>query len=302
MNIKKILVVIDPQGDNTHVIQRARLFSIRFNAKVELAVFDYRLSVVLGNFYSSDKLDQAKHEFLLQKLKPLGLLAEEMGIPQERITCHIEWAQPLYRAILSRVEQINADLIIKQTHHHNVINRSIFTNTDWHLIRESSVPVLFVKAGEYDSAMKLGAAVDPIKESGEDGVCPLSHSILNLAHQLCTTLPAELNVIHCYEVVPSGLILEMDDVMPAWDDVRQAVRHRHELSMKKLMSADLEASAKVTFEEGDIREKLPRLVSELNLDLVVMGGVSRSALERMAVGSTAEFVLDRLASDVLVIK
>ena len=32
------------------------------------------------------------------------------------------------------------------------------------------------------------------------------------------------------------------------------------------------------------------------------GGVSRSALERMAVGSTAEFVLDRLASDVLVIK
>ncbi len=36
--------------------------------------------------------------------------------------------------------------------------------------------------------------------------------------------------------------------------------------------------------------------------LVVMGAVSRSGLERLFVGSTAEHVLDDLACDVLIVK
>jgi universal stress protein E len=37
-------------------------------------------------------------------------------------------------------------------------------------------------------------------------------------------------------------------------------------------------------------------------DVVVMGAVSRSRFEEIFVGSTAERVLDRIASDVLVVK
>ena len=40
----------------------------------------------------------------------------------------------------------------------------------------------------------------------------------------------------------------------------------------------------------------------LSVDVMVMGAVSRSRLQELFVGGTAEFVLDRLPCDVLVVK
>ncbi len=302
MNISKILVVVDPYGDNTNIIKRAETFSSRHKAGVELAVFDYRLNVVLENFYSAEKLEQAKHDFLLEKLKPMGQLAEKLGIPSERITCHLEWAHPLHEAILSRAQEIKADLIIKQTHHHGVINRSIFTHTDWHLIRASGTPLLFVKDRDYDTTIRIGAAVDPIKETGEDGTCPLSHQLLDATHALCSTLPGELHVIHTFEVAPTGLLLELDELASEVEEIKVAVKKRHEVAMQRLLSADVEVSAQLHFEEGDVRQLLPNIAEESGLDIVVMGGMSRGRLAQLTVGSTTEYVLDRLPCDVLVLK
>ena len=44
------------------------------------------------------------------------------------------------------------------------------------------------------------------------------------------------------------------------------------------------------------------LLTDIGADLVVMGAVSRSGLKRLALGSTAERVLDFLPCDVLVVK
>ncbi|MCU0940788.1 MAG: universal stress protein [Burkholderiaceae bacterium] len=47
---------------------------------------------------------------------------------------------------------------------------------------------------------------------------------------------------------------------------------------------------------------LPRMADQLSAALVVMGAVSRSRLQEVFVGSTAERVLDRIGCDVLVVK
>jgi universal stress protein E len=44
------------------------------------------------------------------------------------------------------------------------------------------------------------------------------------------------------------------------------------------------------------------VVERLRADLLVMGAVSRSRLQELFVGSTAERVLDHLGCDVLVVK
>ena len=44
------------------------------------------------------------------------------------------------------------------------------------------------------------------------------------------------------------------------------------------------------------------IAQSLPADLVVMGAVSRSGLQRLFIGSTAEEVLDRLPCDVLIVK
>jgi universal stress protein E len=58
----------------------------------------------------------------------------------------------------------------------------------------------------------------------------------------------------------------------------------------------------VRLEQGSAVEVLPRLVERLRADVLVMGAVSRSRLQELFVGSTAERVLDRLGCDVLVVK
>ena len=51
-----------------------------------------------------------------------------------------------------------------------------------------------------------------------------------------------------------------------------------------------------------INDSLPALIEEVDAAVVVMGAISRSAIDRVFVGSTAERLLDELVCDVLVIK
>jgi universal stress protein E len=59
---------------------------------------------------------------------------------------------------------------------------------------------------------------------------------------------------------------------------------------------------RVHLEQGAANEVLPRVAESLGAALVVMGAVSRSRLQEVFLGSTAERVLDRIGCDVLVVK
>lgn len=54
--------------------------------------------------------------------------------------------------------------------------------------------------------------------------------------------------------------------------------------------------------EGRPEQELPRLVQELGINLLVAGGISRSRLEQVFIGGTAERLLDRIGCDLLVVK
>jgi universal stress protein E len=62
------------------------------------------------------------------------------------------------------------------------------------------------------------------------------------------------------------------------------------------------APANVHLEVGGPAAVIPRAVSELRVDIVVMGAISRSGLKRIFIGSTAEDVLERLPCDALIVK
>jgi nucleotide-binding universal stress UspA family protein len=54
--------------------------------------------------------------------------------------------------------------------------------------------------------------------------------------------------------------------------------------------------------EGTPERLLPRVARRARARVVVMGAVSRSALKRLLIGSTAEKVIDALSCDVCVVK
>jgi universal stress protein E len=60
--------------------------------------------------------------------------------------------------------------------------------------------------------------------------------------------------------------------------------------------------ANIHLELGSASEMVPRAAADLAVDIMVMGAISRTGLQRVFIGSTAEDVLERLPCDALVVK
>jgi universal stress protein E len=85
-------------------------------------------------------------------------------------------------------------------------------------------------------------------------------------------------------------------------DVIEAESRRIADALASIAGAHAIDPGRVHLEQGSAVEVLPRVAASLSAALVVMGAVSRSRLQEVVLGSTAERVLDRIGCDVLVVK
>jgi universal stress protein E len=85
-------------------------------------------------------------------------------------------------------------------------------------------------------------------------------------------------------------------------EIVESERKRISTQLADLVGGHELPAQRVHLEQGAAAEVLPRMADQLNAALVVMGAVSRSRLQEVFLGSTAERVLDRIGCDVLVVK
>jgi universal stress protein E len=85
-------------------------------------------------------------------------------------------------------------------------------------------------------------------------------------------------------------------------DLTQGLKQKHQHAMDDLLADRKLPKSNVHLEEGDTRGVLTSMIEKLGADLVVMGAVSRGALKRLLLGSTAELLLDHIPCDLLIIK
>ncbi|WP_020406737.1 universal stress protein [Hahella ganghwensis] len=301
MEINTILVVMDPTKTDQPIIGRCIRIARAFGARVELFEAEFRTALESSYPFDTHALHEAREAFLSKRRRVLGGVAEKLEEEGVTASVHVCWERPLYTAILTRAEQIQADIIIKATHHHSLLNRALFTNTDWHLIREANVPLWFVREEhDWGSHLELMAAVDPLSFSEEAE--KLNPKILELAHKVSCNLPSTLSVGHAYEPIPTGMLLEFDTVVSDYESYRDQVQAEHQQALDRLLEQHVEATTKVYFEEGAPERFLPDCVNREGVDILVMGAVSRDGFDRLFIGSTAERVLEHIQCDVLVVK
>jgi universal stress protein E len=197
-----------------------------------------------------------------------------------------------------------ARLIVKDTHHHHALKRSVFSNTDWNLIRTCPLPLWLVKPRAISEPPVLLAAVDPMHE--HDRPAELDHEILAQATAVAAACGGSLHVLHVYDPMPaltgSAAYPVAAPVALPVDSVAERMREAHGRALGELAGTFDLADEHVHLLRGAVRDTLVDQAERLNADAVVMGAVARGALRRMLIGSTAEAVLDRLPCDVLLIK
>jgi universal stress protein E len=303
--LDRILAVLDPTADSQPGLEKAAQLAQKFGARVELFVCDFDPALTGRPFFDTDGLRRLRDDFISERTRWMEQKAQQIGDRGIATETHIHWDNPLYRGIVRRVEESSPDLVVKDTHYHSAIRRTLLSNTDWNLIRTCPAPLLLAKAEPWSEPPRLLAALDP----GHAGDTPasLDHEILDYGEMLAKRLGGELHAVHAF--FPAALLAAVTGMagIPSVAGVSSAEiidgeRKRIARELDEILDAHELSGDRMHLLQGAAVQVLPKLASDMAIDILVMGGVSRSRLKELFIGSTAEHIIDRIACDVLVVK
>ncbi|MFC4308485.1 universal stress protein [Steroidobacter flavus] len=297
--IQNILAIVDPTAKQRSAVAKGALLAKKLSARLDLFICDTQAA-------RNTRFAQHMKESPQKPLQQLGPWLESIAAPLRdqglEVTTEILSADPLHTALLDRVKHTCAGLVIKDTHHHTIAQRSFLTNTDWELIRGCPVPLLLVKPTPWSASHRIGAALDP--GHLDDKPRLLDRCILDEATRLKEALAGELHAIHTY--IPASMIASAVAVPALVIDVPPETleeERRAKLNDLTALTSDYSLPAgNVHLEVGGVTEALCRVASEYEIDIMAMGAISRRGWKRMLIGSTAELVLEQLPCDMLVVK
>ena len=143
--MKSILAVIDPTSRKQPALARATWLAKALGATVELFICDYDPDLAQGRFVTGAGNDKARRELLNKHLRRLRRLKADLA--KEGITANVDacWDHPLDQGVIRKATTLDPLLVIKDTHYHPVLKRTLLSNTDWDLIRSCPWP-LFCQA------------------------------------------------------------------------------------------------------------------------------------------------------------
>jgi universal stress protein E len=282
-----ILVVIDTTaGSRQPALERAAWLAKQAGARLELFACEFDPDLDSGRIASA-----AREQALLQRRSNLEDLTAPLRQQGLTVSVDVVWDHPFDAAILKKAAAHDYWLVAKDTHHHNLAQRTLLTNVDWHLIRTCAVPLLLVKDRKLAAEPNVLAAVDPVNE--HDKPAALDDRIYTFAADLARILRGHLHVVHSY-ATPLGAELPADAV--------KLIADEHRAAMARFLDTHAALEGRPHLYEGAAHESLQQAAKEHAADFVVMGAVARRGLKRLFIGSTAERVLDRLPCDLVIIK
>jgi len=299
--IKQILVIVDPTASEHPAIAKAALLAEKFAARIELFVCDTKSAREMR--FASHLRARSGEPFPVNIKALLETLAAPLRSRGLDVTTECAHADVLHVGLIDRTRRTNADLVIKDTHHHSLAQRTFLTNTDWQLIRGCPVPLLLTKNAPWAAVPRIFAAVDPGHVNDKPEM--LDHWIIEHASLVAQRLQGELHVVHVY--LPMSLVAAATvESAPLAGTVTPEDWAMEEANRRKLVNALLSeyplGPERIHLEVGGPAQALPRAAEALHADVLTMGAIARSGLKRIFIGSTAEDVLERLPCDALIVK
>jgi universal stress protein E len=298
--LRNILVLMEPGAEFQPAFDAAMVLAKRFGSRLELLLGEFQdlhaayfdpMTATLQEFH--DTL-MAGHRSMLERYVQLAS-DEGVGALGEAL-----WGTPFHEIVLARVAATKPDLVIKHSVFHNRVERTLFTGSDWHLIRDCPVPLLLVKEPARLAGARILVCVDPMH--AHDKPAALDNQLLRSGTMLAHRLEGELHALNVFSIpAPVGVVGDAYIASAAMPPVEESIEEAR-VANRQLMESHHIPADRAHFRIGVPARDIVAAAKELHAGLVLMGAVSRRRLERWFVGSTAETVLDRLPCNVWVEK
>jgi len=298
--IRHILVVVDPSavGRQAAVDKGAHLAKC-LDASVELLICDIESALDDHVVTLHAHKTPPSNTQLLDLLDALAAPVRARGID---VIVRTIYGKSLHDSLLDYLRGSNADLVVKDTHHHSFAKRTLLRNTDWHLARACPVPLLLTKKKAWGQPPVIMAAVDP--NQANERAAALDRDILSGAASLAGRLSADLHVIHTFIPVAFATVIAAGGQIMTREyseaiEVENSFRY---CQIKHLVCTFGVTKAHLHVEMGTPEDCLMDTVTKYCTDVMVMGASSHGRWHRMVVGSTAATIIESLPCDFLIVR
>jgi universal stress protein E len=301
--IRRILVAVkDPTARALPAVNKAA--QIAKGLKAQLTLFHDIATPLYAEALQGRDVDLKSWQREVQtarreQLEKLAARVRKHGID---VDVAADWDFPPYEAIIRKAQRISADLLVVENHHGTGRHpaRWLLAYTDWELLRLCPIPVLLVKNRRLYHRPRVLAAIDPTHAHAKPS--NLDRQILRAGVQLVHALHGELHALHVVlptmPVVPAMPDGPLADIGADRAEIEAAARDK---LAKAVDGFDVKRSH-CHLVEGRPNDVIPRTARRERCSIVAMGVVSRSGLKRFFIGNTAEFVMDAVNADILVVK
>jgi nucleotide-binding universal stress UspA family protein len=294
---KSILLVINSQIKNPTALSCA--FSLAKNNSAKLRVVDvvketssYQpiLPASAKNINLHDMLVQEKRAHLESILKPFEKEGVETSI---KILAGIPFLE-----IIHEVIRKDHDLVVMTPEGQSEFRDMLFGTTSMHMMRKCPCPVWAIKPASDVPFPRILAAVNFEQENREN--VSLNRKIIEMSTSLANMQKSELHLAHVWDFPIRSTMIPKH----VRDNLAEEVKNERKLWLEEFLNKygpDL-TKVQVHMIKGEAGTQIPRLAKEIDVDLIVMGTVSRTGIPGLLIGNTAEKILYRVDCSVLAIK
>jgi nucleotide-binding universal stress UspA family protein len=289
--MKKILVILDQEEEQKHVLERAIVIAEKLGCSIHVLIDGYQELSWLNDVFSmlenkklKEKIIQHKEDWWAKYSIPY---LEKMNITHEII-----WSKYFVDSILSHCNDHQYDFIVKKGHKSESI---FYTPSDWLLLRRSKVPTYLVINKQTQVHAAVLVALDLLASSAEKQ--KLNSKLLTVGSEYAANIGCELHC--CSAIAIPNMLGDMgfiDDSLRSKElDMLAKERAKPLLENYKIAASNLHIKI------GSPWKVINRESESISAGLIVVGSMGKTAVAGKFIGNTCEQVLNSSQKDVLVI-
>jgi universal stress protein E len=299
--METILVNLDLKHDPTMLLEKAAVMAKQYGASLELFCCCYNRSITHGHLFDKEQETKAEHAYMRQMEEKLEKLTFPLIAQGINVGFDVAWNRHRGEGVVRQVLRHQPDMLLHAIQPHNRLGHYLFASVDWQIARKCPVPVLFIKDRPWNELTRITACIDPLHEGDEHA--KLDKEIMALSFKLAKDGLGELRVLHCYNTLPHEAIFD-EHLITDYDALQVKVEQLHLRRCNLLLeeyglNTD---SYQVDMLKGETDLTISNYAKHNEIDIITMGAVARSVIDRLLVGSTIEHVVDHVDCDVLLVK
>jgi nucleotide-binding universal stress UspA family protein len=179
--------------------------------------------------------------------------------------------------LAERAARYHATLVVLGRRRHGPLARALGGSTAHYLVRTLQIPIL---VGSSSAIKRILVAVD---------VSATAEPTLHQARRLAARLGADLRVLHAVSPV------RYTQVVPRAPD-RKLLERQSVEAFERLATELGVAESERTVRRGSPEAEIAAEAARWKADLVVVGSQGKGFVDRLLIGSTTEWLLDRLTT------